>query len=48
MWGCRFCSAGERGGLRQAVRNLSDEIVRLRVHYECAKEAMTKMTESII
>lgn len=30
MWGCRFCSAGERGGLRQAQaeRNSSDEILR--------------------
>ena len=45
MWGCRFGGAGERGGLRQGVRerDLSDT----ETHNECAEEAITKIAESV-
>ena len=36
------CGAGERGGLRQFVRALSEADT----HYKCAKEAMTKVAVS--
>lgn len=43
MWGCRFGVAGEGGGLRQDVRDLSDT----EIHYECAEEVITKIGESV-